>query len=482
MMMTLNRKFTILMMITKLMMPFFGITSYCTASSDDLPNAQVFYTSAFYANVFGKHRSAWLFKGLSTPSSKLANEYRLLTTLRLLLLIVAGDVELNPGPLTMSTPFTPIASFPESMPESESAILTSYPCLKCGEGCVSDCIQCEYCLQWEHNDCSNLTRSMSKAVDKYPNLVYLCDRCLAVGVVPNSRRVAGKMKARGVTLGKLLDTYDAATAGSAQASTQTHADEIQMTVGTQTSPHTPPEESLLAVPTEPTTQPSTDQTPPVQNIEHAENLVDGPTNAEPEPGPIIVKGRQNPMSNFYLFSFLFNGIRYKSLEHAYQSIKATICGNTSLAWDIRHSHSPQAAKKLADRLPRIATKKLHDLMFELLKAKISQCYSFRKALRKTGTKTIFHSTYKNVDLYWCTGLHYNDIEAHKGDFDGLNVFGQMLEKVRDEHLQSEDEYETRMQYLEADQFVVLLYDGEENVYEGNVDFYRRGSGYHRYRH
>jgi ribA/ribD-fused uncharacterized protein len=197
--------------------------------------------------------------------------------------------------------------------------------------------------------------------------------------------------------------------------------------------------------------------------------------------PVIVKGRQDPRSNFYQFCFTYNGVKYKSLEHAYQSLKALMCGAGfgGLAWQIRQASSPQAAKKIADRLPRIAMKKLHDLMFDLLKAKLSQCYSFRKSLRSTGANKIFHSTYKDVDLYWCTGLDFRDIDGHRGEYAGLNVFGQMLETIRDDYLLDEVNYETRTQYLEADNFVILLYDGEESTFY-DQDFYRRGSGYHRY--
>jgi ribA/ribD-fused uncharacterized protein len=283
-----------------------------------------------------------------------------------------------------------------------------------------------------------------------------------------------KLKERCITFGKLLDLYDAGlnvpspapAATTTNASTQCMSDPVPDPDPPQSnSQEYAVNDSIIA---EPCPTHSSDSQPDLTS--------------EPEPDPIIVKGKDDPRSNFYRFSFTYGHITYKSLEHAYQSIKASMCGYAALAWDIRMAPSPQIAKRLANRLPKIATKNLHDLMFDLLKAKISQCYSFRQSLRATGTQRIFHSTYKDVDLYWCTGLRYDDIDGHKGEFDGLNVFGQMLERIRDEYLLDEKNYETRVKFLEGSDFVILLHDGEANFYHTDSDFYRRGSGYHRYNH
>jgi ribA/ribD-fused uncharacterized protein len=464
-MMMFYQRFTVLMMIAKLLMSADGFTKFTCLNPDVIvPPAQVFYSSAACANVLGRGRSVWLFKGLPS-NSKLNNRYRLLTVLRLLLLIAAGDVESNPGP-------THNESFNQTLPEPEATLQTAYPCLKCGEDTDSeDCVCCEYCLRWEHNHCSNLTRSMAREIAKYPNLIYMCDECTSAGAISIFRRMFFKLKERAVSFGKLLDFYDARADNPMQNNIATTTN-----VSTQTSQNEP--ESDQPEPTQTIVDEITIEPGPVQPTKSHPTPTPNPT---PESEPVIVKGREDPRSNFYMFNFTYKGVTYRSLEHAYQSLKAIMCHETSLAWQIKHASSPQLAKKLADRLPRIAMRTLHDLMFDLLKAKISQCYSFRKSLRETGYNKIFHSTYKDVDLYWCTGLHFKDIKGHKGDYPGLNTFGQMLEKIRDEYLESEETYETRVSFLEAKDFVVLLYDGEENVYY-DQDFYRRGSGYHRYHH
>jgi ribA/ribD-fused uncharacterized protein len=440
------------LLIAKLFLSFSFTKEFATSDDDAIAPIKVFYVSAACANVLGKNRPIWLFKGISTNPKSNSN-YRLLTALRLLLLIAAGDIEMNPGP-------TEIESFPQGIPEPANAILSPYPCIKCGEETFEDCVQCDYCMRWEHNHCSKLTRSMSCQIAKYDNLIYLCDDCVSAGIMPWFRRVHHKLKERAVTLGKLLDVFDAFTDMSKTSSQQPHAeiDEVERA------------------------QPTTSNQEPIMNesvVMVSETCNE--SNAEPQGEPIIVKGQHDPRSNFYRFDFAFGHVKYRSLEHAYQSIKATMCGYASLAWDIKHARSPQIAKRLADKLPRIATKKLHELMFDLLKAKVTQCYSFRQSLRKTGSNSIFHSTYKNVDLYWCTGLDYRNIDGHYGEYEGLNVFGKMLEEIRDKHLLAEENYETRVRCLETENYVVVLNDGEENFIH-DQDFRYRGSGYHRYNH
>jgi ribA/ribD-fused uncharacterized protein len=476
------QRFTILMMMTKL---FMSASDFTTMLPDDtLPPVQVFYLSAFHANVLGKSRPVWLFKGVSY-GLKLNNKCRLLTVLRLLLLLAAGDIESNPGPTPDNDT---IESFPNDVPVPDGTIHTSYPCAKCGENCDDDCIQCEYCMRWEHNHCSNLTRSMCLQVAKYQNLIYLCNECQAAGIMSILRRIFYKLSQRNVTLGKLLDVYDALISCNSTKTdihTQTSHENTDAIIqtghdqnSTASTDEPDPEQPVLEVPA---ASGPNEKTVTIDNVHLNDSAI-----SELEPEPIIVKGRQDPRSNFYQFSFTYKGVKYKSLEHAYQSLKALMCGAGfgGLAWQIRQASSPQAAKKIADGLPRVATKKLHDLMFDLLKSKLSQSYSFRRSLRATGSRKIFHSTYKDVDLYWCTGLDHRDIEGHRGEYAGLNVFGQMLEAIRDDHLLDEVNYETRTTYLEAEHFVILLYDGEENIYPWNYgqDFYRRGSGYHRYRH
>ena len=122
-----------------------------------------------------------------------------------------------------------------------------------------------------------------------------------------------------------------------------------------------------------------------------------------------------------------DGVRYLSLEHAYQAIKAKMVDCESLFHRIRLAPTPQMAKRFAASLPTIPKAKLHDLMKTLLLKKAEQCYSFRSKLRSTAAAPIYHSTYRDVDTFWCTGLDHRDVDGHRlGKYPGLNMLGPLF--------------------------------------------------------
>jgi ribA/ribD-fused uncharacterized protein len=241
-----------------------------------------------------------------------------------------------------------------------------------------------------------------------------------------------KMSSRFVTFRSLLDFYDHHFGRTSSA--------------TQTSTGTQSTQSMALVPA----------------VQHASQSQAHPQRQqESDSDPIVVKGKDNPLSNFYGFDFFFNGLRFRSLEHAYQCMKATRLGMYVLADRIRLAPTPAMAKRFASSLPSIPQAELFDLMKELLTAKAEQCYSFRKKLRETVSAKIFHSTYYNVDTYWCTGLNYWDIFNHRmGKFHGKNVLGRLLEEVR-EQLGEESEYHKNVDVKFVNGMCYILYDGED---------------------
>ena len=101
-------------------------------------------------------------------------------------------------------------------------------------------------------------------------------------------------------------------------------------------------------------------------------------------------------------------------------------------------------------------------MRELLKSKTRQCYSFRKALRSSGTAEILHSTYAGQsEEFWGTGLDHRDMASHgKGKFPGKNWLGVLLMDIRKD-LAPETEFEsTRIEAAHLNGVVVILNDGE----------------------
>ena len=155
--------------------------------------------------------------------------------------------------------------------------------------------------------------------------------------------------------------------------------------------------------------------------------------------PAIVNGSFNPLSTFFKSKFVFHHKTYYSIEHAFQSFKANIAGLKALGKQIRFAPSPLIAKRLAKNLPHIRYSDLYRLMEDLLREKVKQCPAFRAKLRDSGTSRILHSTNKDKDLFWATGLDSRDIAKHSDNFPGLNMYGQLLEKIRSE-LKDECEY------------------------------------------
>ena len=252
---------------------------------------------------------------------------RLGSALRFILLILAGDVELNPGPFQIDL-----------------------QCVDCGEECNSDCICCDVCSKWTHFKCSNCPTRILKEADKYVNFAYFCQNCVDRKMQDKLRAMSSKISSRGIALGTLLDVYDKQTTTTTLAGASPTVDAL------------PP-------------------SPGVGQIQQLPSGLESQSEQQPSPTPIIVKGHKDPLSNFYCFNFNIGGVRYRSLEHAYQSMKAKLLGMHSLAHQIRISHLPQEAKWLSKRIPRIATGRLTKLMTYLLRLKIEQCYSFRAALR-----------------------------------------------------------------------------------------------------
>ena len=53
-----------------------------------------------------------------------------------------------------------------------------YPCVTCGKEVESDCIECEWCYNWEHKDCAGLSNDIHKHLDGAPaNVMFFCTKC-----------------------------------------------------------------------------------------------------------------------------------------------------------------------------------------------------------------------------------------------------------------------------------------------------------------
>lgn len=117
----------------------------------------------------------------------------------------------------------------------------------------------------------------------------------------------------------------------------------------------------------------------------------------------IVKGAEDILSNFYISDspLLYKGILFRSVEHAYQSLKAVSHGQHNLAQRIKDSATAFTAKMLA-RCVQPTNKwftEREKVMEDLISCKVTCVPEFRHSLLDTGICTITHPV---NDTFWGT--------------------------------------------------------------------------------
>lgn len=140
--------------------------------------------------------------------------------------------------------------------------------------------------------------------------------------------------------------------------------------------------------------------------------------------PILgFKDEYNFLSNFYICDITFKNKTFESLEHAYQSQKATNDNDFEL---IRNSFTPSMAKRFSKSIKiRDDWNKIKDgLMLDLVRIKFSNPYLQSKLL-ETKDSYLEETNYWG-DIYW-------------GVFNGKgkNKLGKILMKVREEFLNNQ---------------------------------------------
>ena len=130
------------------------------------------------------------------------------------------------------------------------------------------------------------------------------------------------------------------------------------------------------------------------------------------------RGDYSYLSNFYIRSIIYNGIKYKSTEHAYQAMKATNKDDHDF---VANSLTPGRAKQSGQSIPcrqdwnNIKIQVMHDIV----KAKFEQHADLKELLLSTNdTALIEGNNWK--DTYWgiCDGK-------------GENNLGKILMSIRD---------------------------------------------------
>ena len=141
----------------------------------------------------------------------------------------------------------------------------------------------------------------------------------------------------------------------------------------------------------------------------------------PKSAPVTIdsfRGEFGFLSNFHEASIWVNGVRYPSVEHAYQAAKA---GDESTKKLIREAKTPGMAKKLgyACQLPYDWDNRKVGIMRELVREKFKNPL-LRAMLLATGDAVLVEGNTWN-DKFWgvCRGS-------------GLNWLGKILMEIREE--------------------------------------------------
>lgn len=132
-------------------------------------------------------------------------------------------------------------------------------------------------------------------------------------------------------------------------------------------------------------------------------------------------------SNYYLFSNFsaheieYNGVLYKTSEHAYQASKFD---DEKIRNEIILSKSPLEAKNLANKYKDLVKKDWDNIkvkiMYEIVKTKVLQHKEVRNVLINTGNDEIIENS--PIDYFWGCGK----------DKTGQNQMGKILMKIREE--------------------------------------------------
>lgn len=152
-------------------------------------------------------------------------------------------------------------------------------------------------------------------------------------------------------------------------------------------------------------------------------------------------GKSSPLSNMHEAKVEYDGLEFRSAEHAYQYNKAIKCRRPEIAASIANDKNPFGAKRLGRQVQTDDAWEIKGVgkrtMAEVLLCKFQQNPHCKKALMETGNITIAESN--PYDLLWGTGLTPDQTaRTHPDRWPGKNLMGNMLMRLRSK-LRAEDE-------------------------------------------
>ena len=162
---------------------------------------------------------------------------------------------------------------------------------------------------------------------------------------------------------------------------------------------------------------------------------------EKEPEPILFFGADESKGSYRNFSNMsehpvtIEGVKYPTVEHYFQAMKAKEFGDTDVYDRIVKSKTPKAAKALGRKVSNFVVEtweaKRDDIMEKAVRTKFVQHPSLRTQLMETGDKVIGEANPR--DTYWGIGTSMNLEKAkYPSKWRGKNMLGKLLMKLRDD--------------------------------------------------
>lgn len=149
-----------------------------------------------------------------------------------------------------------------------------------------------------------------------------------------------------------------------------------------------------------------------------------------EPTGIYFQSEKSPYSNHYPSRFVDEqGQTFENVEQAYQFKKAKAHNKMALANKILETRDPPEIHRLAKQLPTSKNwiKEEEQIMTDLVTMKFTQNPHIRNLLLATENKE-FHEATSNKK--WGTGAELASNALLNGDWNGEDLLGQILERVR----------------------------------------------------
>ena len=150
-------------------------------------------------------------------------------------------------------------------------------------------------------------------------------------------------------------------------------------------------------------------------------------------GRICFAGASSFLSNFFLVCFIFNSIKYQSLEQCYHHTHALLAKALEIAALIYKETDGVELKSLAKRIPFCAEWAIVSgpKMEEMLEAKFTQNPDLMDRLMRTAPYELVEAS---IDKKWGGGESWNSPKYDTGTFPGENRFGLKLTGYRDRKL------------------------------------------------